>query len=61
MRSPVGYRSLPHVIELVKHIVRVVVVPEYEGVVYMSRAILGWEIPEDPDWQDVDQYQEEEG
>jgi hypothetical protein len=26
----------------------------------MAWAVLGWEILKDPDWQDVDQYQEEE-
>lgn len=27
----------------------------------MAWTILGWEVPEDPDWQDVGQYQEQEG
>ena len=56
MRSPIGNGRFPYLIEFVEYVLRVIIVPQYEGIINVAGTILRGEILENPDWQNVKKY-----
>ncbi len=54
MGNPIGNKGFPYVIELVEYILRIVIMPQYEGVIDVRWAVLRGEILENPDGQDIE-------